>query len=473
MKAIHKARTFGRSIFSIRASRTRKEREHDENLLWRFSIVTLLVITLLALTSSLWISGAFTRHMLDREARVTKEFVHNVFEADGSALYLVDPLDASLEAKFRGSVMHFMAVPDVQRINVYGRDRRVIWSSETAMSGMTFEANDDLDRALQGEVVVEKGKVTESGVVKKEHIGLYPQSLYFVEVYIPVVQRGRLDVLGVVEIYKAPKELTEAIDTGRSQIWMGAALGASILYLTLFGMVRRAHQKLVEQQERLRKNETLSAVGELASSMAHNIRSPLSSIRTSAELARDSLGASEEPWPEEIMRSADRIDAWLGELISYSNIEQTHRWMVDACAVLRSAVESVADDCSRRQIRIQSSCNVDAALVKADGHLLAQVLQVLIDNAIEATQPGGLIEASLVVAQSGVEIRVRDTGCGVRDKNMPRLFELFFTTKPSGMGVGLALAKRAVERFGGTIRAESKLGRGTSMIIVLPSQVGG
>ena len=463
-------RLFDKTASIVEVLSRRGRGGQPDNLLRRFGIVSFLIIALLATGGSLLLAGSFTRTMLDRESRVTMDFVQNVFHADGSAAYLADWNNPELAARFRGSLLHLLAIPDLQRINVYSHDRAVLWSTEPGLVGRQFLENEELEKALRGDMVVEQGRADsgQHGTVKEEHVGLYPEARYFVETYIPIRVSATADVAGVVEIYKAPRELARAISVGHVQIWCGAATGGLLLYLALFGIVRSAHRRIGEQQERLRKSETLAAVGELAASMAHNIRNPLSSIRTSAELARDVLGEKASAWTGDIMHSADRIDAWLKDLIAYSHVDSAQRWLVDASAILRSATMDAAAQCNQRQIRIDFECNVDAALVRADGHLLGQVFQVLIDNAIHASRPGGYILARLVAGKTGVEIRISDTGSGISEENMPRLFELFFTTKPSGMGVGLALARRAVERFGGTIRAESSPGRGTAMIIVLP-----
>ena len=135
---------------------------------------------------------------------------------------------------------------------------------------------------------------------------------------------------------------------------------------------------------------------------------------------------------------------------------------------MRECFERGADEFRRRGIDTRVQIGELPANVKVDRALLGHVLQSLVSNATEATAPGGRVTGEVRVREGRVEIRTVDTGCGIAPENLLRLFGLFFTTKPRGLGIGLTLARRAVERFGGTIRAESVVGVGTTMIIELP-----
>jgi two-component system sensor histidine kinase HydH len=96
-------------------------------------------------------------------------------------------------------------------------------------------------------------------------------------------------------------------------------------------------------------------------------------------------------------------------------------------------------------------------------------MHILVANAIEATALGGRVTGQVATAGGKVEIRIADTGRGIAPEHLGKLFSLFFTTKPRGLGIGLTLAHRAIERFGGTIRADSTPGAGTVFIIELPA----
>ena len=109
-------------------------------------------------------------------------------------------------------------------------------------------------------------------------------------------------------------------------------------------------------------------------------------------------------------------------------------------------------------------------MAKGDSFLLGQVLHSLLANAVEAIERGGTIEIAGATrpAQRQVELTIRDSGPGMTQDQLTRVFTPFYTTKPKGLGVGLALAKRIVERFGGRIRIDSAPGRGTSVRLSMP-----
>ena len=444
-------------------------REQSFNLLRRFGIASLAVIAAIAIGNGILLSNFVTKHMLDREAHVTMDFVLNVLHADGSIGYLTDPGNPELASRFEGSIVHFTSIPDVQRINVYTRDHTVLWSTDRQLIGQKFDKNDELEEALRGELVVEGGSITDSQRSKPEHVGLSSRSAFFVETYIPIRNSGQTEVLGVFELYKAPVALTAAIKDGHRQVWLTACLGALALYLTLFWIVRSADRRIKDQNERLLNAETMAAVGELAASVAHNIRNPLASIRSSAELALEITSSPISEQAHDIMASVDRIEEWLRDLVSFAHVDLVARARVDATQLMQHCFKKFTHEFQRCGIHGEVADNAQAVDVNADRALLGHVLHILVANAIEATAQGGRVTGQVTTAGGKVEIRIADTGRGISPEHLGKLFGLFFTTKPRGLGIGLALARRAVERFGGTIRAESTPGVGTVFMIELPA----
>lgn len=209
-------------------------------------------------------------------------------------------------------------------------------------------------------------------------------------------------------------------------------------------------------------------VGELTGAIAHNIRNPLASIRSTVELAADQPAAIDAEWLSMMIDDADRIDRMLTELVTFSHIDDLPVALVDIAVLIRSLVEGLQVEFERNGVELACDANVANPCIRADRTLFAQVLRILIVNGIEASAPGARVTVRAAVSGAMVVIKVSDTGAGIPVDRLPRLFELFYSTKPQGMGVGLALARRAVERFGGSIRVESVLGQGSSFIIEMP-----
>jgi two-component system, NtrC family, sensor histidine kinase HydH len=439
------------------------------NLLRWFAWLSPVVIILIALANAWLISNFLNNHLFQREASVTRDFVDNIFRSDGSLGYLAAPQDKALAEQFRGTVDHLTHMRDVLRANIYGADRTMVWSTDPTLIGKRFGDNEELEEAMHGELVVHAGRITHDGQGKDEHIGLDPSIEFFVESYIPLQRGGKGPVLGVVELYKAPLALTSAIREGQIQVGLTALGTALLLYATLFWMIRRADNTMKRQHEQLVETETLAVVGELTAAVAHNIRNPLSSIRSSAELALDSPGEDCSEQAEDIIREVDRISERITELLGFSAKNRTAIAPLDLDALLQQCTADHQSAFERRTQRLSYSCSATKPMISADSTLLRQVFHSLFSNAAEAMSEGGICEVGLV-NQGAQELRIEiaDTGSGISAEHRAQVFRPFFTSKPKGLGLGLPLAQRIIERYKGSIALDSRVAGGTVVTIILP-----
>lgn len=434
-----------------------------------FALIGGAVIALIALANAWLLSSFLAEQLFQREAEVTRELVQNVLVSDDSIDFLARPDDPALRARFLGSTAHLGNMRDVLRANVYARDRSVLWSSDPQLIGRRFDDNDELDEAMRGELVVHAGSIAEHERGKREYEGLSPAVAYFVETYIPVLRPGGGEVLGVVELYKAPLALTDAIRLGRQRVLALALGGGLLLYLSLFWLVLRAERTMRQQQAQLLEAETLAAMGELAASVAHNIRNPLASIRAAAELALESPAAHATEAAQDIVREVDRISAHVTEMLSLTRADAPSRAPVALERVVHECVQERAAAFERRGQHLVLDGALAPGRVSGDAKLLAQVLLSLLDNASEAMAAGGTCRVRLhEPAPARLRLEVQDDGPGLGNATQEQVFRPFFTTKPRGLGLGLSLARRSVERLGGTLRLVSAAGRGTCAIIELP-----
>lgn len=240
-------------------------------------------------------------------------------------------------------------------------------------------------------------------------------------------------------------------------------------------------------QRRLRQHERLSALGNLAAGLAHEIRNPLSSIRGYAtylaeRLRGDALGLATS---QILIEETERLDRVLSDLLNLARPRELARQPTSLGAVLSRVLTVAAPDAAENGVRLYSSLvpGNDLALIDAD-RLMQAVLNLVI-NAIQATDAGGEVEVALdrqpeaesdsAQAQNAAgtgapmwRIRVRDTGCGMAADTAAEIFTPYFTTKANGTGLGLSLAQQTVELHGGVISASSLPGRGTTITILLP-----
>lgn len=442
--------------------------EKPFNLLRWFAWLSPIAIGLIALVNAWLISSFLNNHLFQREAAVSRDFVQNILISDDSLEYLARPADEKLKSRFSNSIEHLTNMRDILRANVFGADRTVIWSSNPKLVGERFLDNDELDEALSGKLVVHAGRIN-SGHEKNEHIGLDPSVRFFVESYIPITRPSDGQIIGVVELYKAPLALTEAIQEGRLQVAVAAGIGALALYVCLFWLIRRADRTIKQQRTQLLEAETLAVVGELTSAVAHNIRNPLSSIRSSAELVQAFPQEDGSEHAAEIIREVDRISLRINELLRFSGKTSQLAESVDLVGLLLACVREHQPAFTARGQRLRFECSLSTANIVADQALLQQVFHSLLSNAEEAMAAGGECLVRLnPLDERKVRVDIVDAGCGIAPEAAEQVFRPFFTTKPKGLGLGLPLARRIVERFGGSLNLDSQPGAGTMVSIVFP-----
>ncbi|MEX2178835.1 MAG: ATP-binding protein [Gemmatimonadaceae bacterium] len=247
----------------------------------------------------------------------------------------------------------------------------------------------------------------------------------------------------------------------------------------------------ISDQKRLEalrlRAERLEGVAELSASLAHEIKNPLASIRSAIEqLSRvPHVGEDERTLSELVMRESDRLSRLLTEFLDFARVRVTHTAQVDIAAVARGAA-TLAGSHPDRQPGVRVTCVVpeDAALmVEGDEDLLHRAIFNLALNAVQASPPDGEVRVEAAVAGdelplgsgvstvAGIAIRVSDDGPGIPLEVRARLFDPFFTTRPGGSGLGLAVVHRAIEAHRGHVYLDSGDtggGGGTRFTVILP-----
>jgi len=433
------------------------------NLSRWFAAVGLVSIASISGVSGWLLSGFLTERMLRQEGRLTQQFVDSIVRVEKAGVHFAGGARGRPQ-ELKDFVRHVSDLPDVLRANLYSHDRTIIWSSDPALIGRQFRDNPELEEALRGELVVHGGEES-----KREHADLNHRFPFFVEIYSPVRDESGDQIIGVIELYRTPVALFEAISAGRRAVWIGAALAGVFLYVALFWMVRRADDLIRVQRERLVQSETLAVVGEMSSAVAHGIRNPLASIRSSAELALESEPPQWREAARDIVAEVDRLESWVRELLSYSQPLAGKLESIQVGPLVRASLQSFERELERRGIRASVRAGETLPPVAADPLILGQVFNSLIANALEAVERDGDIEVT--VQRDGerrLRVSIQDSGPGMSRAQLASAFKPFYTTKPRGIGVGLPLAKRVIERFGGSIVLASEPGKSTTVDVMLP-----
>ena len=452
---------------TFRSAAAAKPQERSFNLIGRFSIQGLIYIGLVSVATSWLLAGFLEEHLLQRDAVVMQQFVQRIAQHHDPHEYFANrgtPAGETLN-DFFGDIAH---MPDVARINAYRPDRTIVWSSDAGMLGKTFNDNDELAAALAGELMIEKGTVNEFD--KSEHMLFSSQVNWFVETYIPIFEANSGEILGVVEIYRIPRALNDSIRQGRLLVWASVIVGGLFLYLSLFWIMRRAQQLIDSQQQSLLKQERLSTIGELASSVAHSIRNPIASIRSSAELALDTSDSPDiNESLQDIIGEADRFDGWIRELLTFASEPGDANAACSLIEVVEQALQDSKLRAARQQVEFEVHFQPALPRVRGEYRLLVQVFNSLIANALDAMPQGGRLVFDAVGGAASVRIVLADTGFGIPADKIGTLFDPLVTHKQGGFGIGLALARQIVQRYAGQISLSSESGQGTMVRIELPS----
>jgi signal transduction histidine kinase len=443
---------------------TRTADDRDRGLTRVFAVAGALAIGLFSLAMALLLSRFIETRMLERDASVSRDFVQSIAKIQNLAAVLgtVPPGGGLQHPQFGEFVEHLGAMPGVLRVNIYAPDRTVLWSTRAELVGRRFEVNDELERALGGEVIVH----TAAAPDKAEHLLLGNGPGRYVENYLPVTDDAGRQVIAVAELYRRPDGLFEAIRSGQRLIAAGAVAGGLCLFAALVGFVVRVDRRLREQRRRLVDAEAMAIVGEISAAVAHSIRNPLGSIRSSAELRRELDGDAHGAWTE-IMRHVDRIERLVRSMLAYAAAPAPGA-RTDLGPVVAEVAAATAPELQRQGRQFETELAPRLGGVDADALLLAQIVQTLLTNAVEATDAGGRIRLRSWRDGGAAWVEVSDDGVGIERERLPQVTKPFHTSKPGGLGMGLALAQRVAQRLGGALDIDSRVGAGTRVRLRLP-----
>lgn len=221
-------------------------------------------------------------------------------------------------------------------------------------------------------------------------------------------------------------------------------------------------------EAQVRHADRLSALGELASSLAHEIRNPLAVIRASAQMVDAEVA---EPGLKEcttiICGESDRIDGLIERLLDYSRPKDVRIQQLDIGELIQDVAGLARSYANQHGVQVITELSPERAPLQGDEEQLQQCLLNLVFNAVQAMPDGGTVHLRTSVETGALQIDVADTGQGIAPEDLPQIFKPFFSTKAGGTGLGLAIVQRIVEDHGGSIEVKSELGKGTTFSLRL------
>ncbi|MBV8821044.1 MAG: hypothetical protein JO022_21985 [Acidobacteriaceae bacterium] len=236
-----------------------------------------------------------------------------------------------------------------------------------------------------------------------------------------------------------------------------------------------ANRDLEEAKAVANRSERLAALGQLSAGLAHELRNPLGTIKTSAEMLIKTVPADNEvacEMAEFISTEVDRTNSLVSRFLDFARPLAMRPEIADIRKVLDDAIRNVEQHRPPFDVAIYKNYSPDLRPFRFDPELMLRVFYNLILNAVQASAPKSSVTVKTRMLKDTVEISIIDRGSGIEKKHMESIFNPFFTTKPAGVGLGLAIVAKIVDEHGGRLGVESEPGSGTVFRLSLPTGEG-
>ncbi|MDI6828745.1 MAG: GAF domain-containing protein, partial [Armatimonadota bacterium] len=226
----------------------------------------------------------------------------------------------------------------------------------------------------------------------------------------------------------------------------------------------------IEMENEMRRISELAAVGQLAATIAHELRNPLSSIKGAAQFLRKEYEdhSAIKEFLDIIIDEVNVLSKITTEFLDFARPTKLNLREMDINDVVFRTLQFMQLEMTKQNVQVHQVFAYDLPRILADDKQLEQVLRNIFLNALQAMPEGGSLYVSTGPCDGAVRITITDTGTGIPEDKIDKIFVPFFTTKTKGTGLGLSIVQKIVENHGGTIRVQSKVGEGTTFEIRLP-----
>jgi len=301
--------------------------------------------------------------------------------------------------------------------------------------------------------------------------------------------------LGTIRVGLTLKQIHPILDQSRRNIFlMGAILfGVGVISLLLiFRLQKRNFVRIREMEEQMRLKEELSAMGQLAAGVAHEIKNPLNAISLVVQRLEKEFLPTDPEAREEYIRftrivasEIARVNRIIGDFLLLARPNRSRKEPLSLWDILNYCLDLLEMEREKRGVRLVKEGEADSPRLWGDRFQLTQAFLNIFNNALEAMPEGGVLEVRTVTPASSefgrwgkgrgpsgrgpfLEVRVRDSGPGIPAEDLKKIFAPYYTTKEKGLGLGLAITRRLIRAHGGEVELESLPGQGTTVIIRLP-----
>jgi len=299
------------------------------------------------------------------------------------------------------------------------------------------------------------------------------------DIAIPVYLNRQ--VMGIARMGLEREGMEKILEENRKNILIFMGLTALIAFLSLWVLYKNQNRHLagiISMERKLEKAERLSALGQLAAGVAHEIRNPLNAISMASQrLKRDFIPADEGKVKDfqtitgVIRDEIRRLNGIIEEFLTFSRSRRLDLREYPVTEVLQKIVNLLDEEVRAKGISLETHWMEPPPVIPMDMDKLQQALLNFIKNAVESISGAGTVTLTVSPEKKGwINIRIVDTGCGMTSEELERIFNPEYTTKEKGLGLGLPLSHEIVRGHGGEIRVTSQKDTGTTFEILLPAE---
>jgi signal transduction histidine kinase len=446
-------------------------------------VVIFLVTVILAILNTHWVKSMQRKKSEDYAHALIENLNHQVF------LQFILPIGMKFgKVQLRNqeqfermdnvvrSTLHSFKVED---LNIYSMSNTISYSFDETRIGVKAFGGTAIEQAKNGR---SSSKLVQRGSFLEILAG-FPKEVRLVT-FAPLRWEeplGRITdpVLGVVEVVQ---DLSEDYQTiFRIQILVvitcTVLMGALLVVLVFVvkrgeSIIERRAEERMRLKEQLSRAERLSAMGEMAAGISHEIRNPLGIIRSSAELLKKKVAKIDpsNALPDIIVEEASRLNNIITDFINYARPRHPKLNPCRVDDVIEKTLTFLAAQIEEHGYTIEKTCRNPLPEIMGDAPMLHQSFLNLFINAMQAMPDGGRIGVSLRAEGGQVRVEIEDAGPGIPADLSDKIWDPFFTTKDKGTGLGLGIVKNIVEAHGGTIRIANREPQGARVTIDLPGR---
>ena len=365
----------------------------------------------------------------------------------------------------------------VDMVNIYDLNNTISYSFDTSIIGRTNAGGTHYHNALSGQ---RNTQLEQSGNFLQLLIGIPDESRLVT--YAPLRAEKPLSripgpVLGVVEIVQDLTPEYQAIYRVQTRVIVTSSAVMFILFLLLLLIVRRG-ERIIESralerirlEEQLARAKHLSNLGEMTASISHEIRNPLGIIKSSAELLKkkmDKLDAASN-LPQIIVEETGRLNDIITDFLNYARPHEPHRRFCQPADILSKTIEYLTNEFNRNHISVHRDIDASLPEIAVDPDMLHQALLNLMLNAIQAMPSAGRLDIGLKQSNNQLIISLQDSGPGIPEAIIDKIWDPFFTNKEKGTGLGLGIVRNIISAHDGTVHIANASQGGTVVTIALP-----